>query len=270
MRIKTNQTLFILLIALACGVIFYIAQLFYTSTVNNRSSRIYEQSLVASINQYEYLPALIAEDETLRQVILDPNVNYIAASQKLDFIAKRSGAQFVYLMDKNGTVKATSNYAAEHGGFLYRNYSFRPYFSRALNEHSRQFYYAKGATTGIPGFFISSPILLNNEAIGVAVVKLNLSHWEEKWSKSAENIVVTDKNNIVILSSIDQWRYRSIGELALNTLEKIYLQQQFPGKDHPNLHSKSINLSFSKDSNVNFWLVNKKLYLVNYLKRLNL
>ena len=42
MRINTKQILLILLIALACGVIFYIVQLFYTSSVNNRSSRIYE------------------------------------------------------------------------------------------------------------------------------------------------------------------------------------------------------------------------------------
>jgi C4-dicarboxylate-specific signal transduction histidine kinase len=264
MHINTKQTLLILFIALACGLIFYIVQLFYTSSINNRSSRIYEQSLVASINQYEYLPSLIAEDGTLRQVILDPTTNYLAASKKLDFISKRSGAEVVYLMDKNGTVKASSNHEAENGGFLYHNYSFRPYFSRALTEKTRQFYYAKGATTGIPGFFISSPILLDNEAIGVAVVKLNLSHWEEKWSKSTENIVVADKNNVVILSSIDQWRYRSIGDLPQNTLEQINLQQQFPGKDHSSLYSKSLNFNFSKDNNKNFWLVDKKLYLVNY------
>lgn len=255
--------LLILLIALACGVIFYVVQLFYTSSGNNRSSRIYEQSLVASINQYEYLPSLIAEDETLRQVILDPKTNYLVASQKLDFIANRSGAEVVYIMDESGTVRASSNHETKNGGFLYRNYSFRPYFSRALTEKTRQFYYAQGATTGIPGFFISSPILFNNEAIGVAVVKLNLSHWEEKWSKSAENIVVTDKNNIVILSSLDQWRYRSIGDLPENTLENINIQQQFPGKNHSSLYSKSVNFSFSKDNNKNFWLVDKQLYLVN-------
>ena len=264
MRINTKQILLILLIALICGIIFYIVQLFYTSSVNNRSSRIYEQSLVASINQYEYLPSLIAEDETLRQVILDPATNYLAASQKLDFIARRSGAEAVYLMDSSGTVKATSNHETKKGGFLYHNYSFRPYFNRALTDKTRQFYYAKGATTGIPGFFISAPIILNNIAIGVAVVKLNLSHWEQKWSKSTENIVVTDKNNIVILSSIDQWRYRSIGDLPQNTLEKISIQQQFPGKDHSSLYSKFLNFNLSEDNKKIFWLIDKQLYLVNH------
>jgi two-component system C4-dicarboxylate transport sensor histidine kinase DctB len=264
MRINTKQILLTFLIALVCGIIFYIVQLFYTSSVNNRSSRIYEQSLVASINQYEYLPSLIAEDETLRQVILDPAINHLEASQKLNFIAKRSGAEVVYLMDDNGTVKASSNHETKNGGFLYHNYSFRPYFSQALTEKTRQFYYAEGATTGIPGFFISSPILLDNEAIGVAVVKLDLSHWEQKWSKSTENIVVADKNNIIFLSSIDQWRYRSIGELPKNALEEINIQQQFPGKDHSILYSKLLDFNLSEDKNKNFWLVDKQLYLVNY------
>ena len=264
MRVNTKHTLLILLTAITCGTIFYIVQLLYTSSVNKRSSRIYEQSLVASINQYEYLPALIAEDESLRQVVLEPTTNHLAASQKLDFIAKRSGAEVVYLMDNSGTVKASSNYGTENDGFLHHNYSFRPYFSRALSEKRRQFYYAKGATTGIPGFFISSPILHDNIAIGVAVVKLNLSHWEQKWSKSTENIVVADKNNIIILSSNDQWRYRSIGELPLNTLEEINIQQQFPGKDHSSLYSKFLTFNLSKDNNKNFWVVDNQLYLVNH------
>ena len=244
---------------------FYVIQLFYTSSINSRSSLIYEQSLVASINQYEYLPSLIAEDDVLRQVIIDPNTNYLNASEKLKFIAKRSGAEVVYLMDKSGTVKATSNHDEISGGFLYHNYSFRPYFNRALAENSRQFYYAKGATTGIPGFFISSPILHNNQTIGVAVVKLNLSHWEEKWANSAENIAVADENGIVILSSIEPWRYRSIGDPTKTTLDKINLQQQFIGSEHTNLYSKSVNFSFSQNNHKTFWLVDKKLYLVSSL-----
>ncbi len=265
MRIKTSQLVIILLLALICSVSFYVIQLFYTSSINNRSSLIYEQSLVASINQYEYLPSLIAEDDALRQVILEPNTHYLAASEKLKFIAKRSGAEVVYLMDKSGTVKATSNHDERNGGFLYHNYSFRPYFNRAIAESSRQFYYAKGATTGIPGFFISSPIFYNNEAIGVAVVKLDLSHWEEKWSNSAENIAVADENNIIILSSIEPWRYRSIGEPSKGVLEKINHQQQFIGSQHNNLYSKSVNFSFSQDNHKTFWIVDKKLYLVSSL-----
>lgn len=266
MRIRIQQLVILLFLALICSVIFYLVQLFYTSSTNNRASLIYEQSLVASINQYEYLPSLIADNGVLRQVILDPDIHHLSASEKLKFIATRSGAEAVYIMDKTGKVKATSNHDETNGGFLYQNYSFRPYFSRALIENSRQFYYAKGATTGIPGFFISSPIVYNNTIIGVAVVKLNLSHWEEKWYQSKENIAVADENGIVILSSIEPWRYRSIGDPSTSVLEKINRQQQFIGsRQHSNIYSKSVNFSLSKNNHKTFWLVDKKLYLVSSL-----
>lgn len=268
MRKKLSYTLLIIIIAMILSVVFYIIQLFYASSVNSRSSRIYEQSLVASINQYEYLPALLAEDEELRQFILHPHAEHLAYSQKLKFISERSGADAVYLMDINGEVKATSNYDAENNGFLYRNYSFRPYFSRAINEGKKQFYYAKGATTGIPGFFISSPIAYNGETIGVAVVKLDMRHWERKWLESEENVVVADENNVIILSSVDDWRYQTVGNLSDDVLAKIDQQQQFSGKSHTSLFSKSVKLSVSdngelENTNKAFWLVNKKLYLVN-------
>ncbi len=263
MKTKYSQPLLILIIAFFLSIIFYIIQLLYSSSTNNRSSQIYEQSLVASINQYEYLPALISADETLRQVILQPQSDHLPASQKLKFIAKRSGADAVYLMDNKGNVKATSNYEDNNGGFLYRNYSFRPYFSRAIKEGSRQFYYAKGATTGIPGFFISSPVIEANKAIGVAVVKLDFRHWEKKWANAKKSITVVDENNVVILSSIDEWRYRSIGELPETTLQKINQQQQFAGKEHSSLYSKSIELNFSNNADKAFWFVDKKLYLVS-------
>jgi len=171
-------------------------------------------------------------------------------------------------MDINGEVRATSNYDGENNGFLYRNYSFRPYFNRAITEGKKQFYYAKGATTGIPGFFISSPITYKNKTIGVAVVKLDMRHWERKWLESEENVVVVDENNVIILSSVDQWRYKTVGSLPNEVLEKINEQQQFAGKSHSSLFSKSINLSFSdngkmENTNNAFWLINKKLYLVN-------
>ncbi|MGH1484649.1 MAG: ATP-binding protein [Cellvibrionaceae bacterium] len=263
MRSKLSQPLLIVTIILFLSIVYYVAQLFYASSINDRSSRIYEQSLVASISQYEYLPALLAQDQTLREVLLNPKQDHLVASQKLKFIAHRSGADAVYLMDKDGTVKATSNYDGKNNGFLYKNYSFRPYFNQALIQGNRQFYYAQGATTGIPGFFISAPINKDGKPIGVAVVKLDLRHWEKKWADSGEYISVVDKNNVIILSSVDEWRYRAIGNLPDDVRQRISQQQQFAGKEHLSLFSKAINLNLSDDNHKAFWFIDKKLYLIN-------
>lgn len=243
---------------------FYIAQLLYTSAENARSSKIYEQSLIASINQYEYLPALLANEQSIRQIVQSDKKDHITTSEKLKFITQRSGADAAYIMDNKGTVKASSNYDEPNGGFMFRNYAFRPYFIKAITEKKRQFYYAQGATTGIPGFFISSPLLDKEQrAIGVAVVKLDLRHWEKKWQESGEQIVVSDENNIIILSSAENWRYKSIGKLPQETLSTIDEQQQFPGIQHESLYSDSIHLGFASGQDRAFWFIDKKLFLVN-------
>jgi len=54
------------------------------------------------------------------------------------------------------------------------NYKFSPYFYQTVNAGTRQFYFAKGATTGVPGFFISYPVIERNRILGVMVIKLDL------------------------------------------------------------------------------------------------
>ncbi len=230
MRISFIWPILLFFFSLILSLAFYITLLSYSNEKNELSAKIYEQSLVASINQYEYLPALLATDNLLIDTLLTPENNRDKANRKLHFIANRAGADAVYIMDVNGKVIAASNYNNPPKSFLDKNYSFRPYFKKALTERTRQFYYAKGATTGIPGFFISGPVIHHDKPIGVVVVKLDMRYWETNWRNSKESIIATDDNNVVILSSEDSWRYQSIGTLSNNIISTIKSQQQFIGK----------------------------------------
>ena len=243
-------------------VVFYVSLLLSSSSKNERSSKIYEQSLIASINQYEYLPALLSTDTLLINTLISQELSYVPASEKLEFITQRSGADAIYIMNLDGDVVATSNFRKEQS-FLHRNYSFRPYFKKAISELSRQFYYAKGATTGIPGFFISNPISYQGHIIGVAVVKLTMERWESGWQDSSEGIITADENGVIILSSEDQWRYRSVGTLPDNTIAKINQQQQFSGAQHTSLYSDAFAIQVFQHFNVTFWRIDGKLYLTH-------
>ncbi len=189
--------------------------------------------------------------------------NRYSANRKLNFIAKRAGADAVYIMDINGTVIATSNYNSEKS-FLNQNYSFRPYFKNAVAERVRQFYYAKGATTGIPGFFISDPIIYKGQPIGVAVVKLQMNYWEENWRNSQDNVITADENNIIILSSQDKWRYKSVGPISMGIIDKIKSQQQFVGTEHKSIYKKTFTFNLLKKFSLSFWLVDNSLYLTHH------
>jgi two-component system, NtrC family, C4-dicarboxylate transport sensor histidine kinase DctB len=240
--------------------IFYFSLLISSTNNNTADAKIYEQSLTASISQFEYLPALLASDNLFINALLYSSDNRLLVNKKLAFIAERAGADVAYIMNNSGTVVASSNYLSENS-FLDKNYAFRPYFHAAITLRERQFYYAKGATTGIPGFFISEPIIYNNQAIGVAVVKLNMAYWEDNWRNTDSTVITADDNDIIILSSIDQWRYRTIGELPEETLSRIGQLQQFGDKQHTSLYSNTYNTQMYQLLSLTFWEIDNALYL---------
>lgn len=257
---KSKITL-IILCSLFVSIVFYVSQLFYVGNENKKSSQIYVQSLIDSIDRYEFLPLLIAEHHLIQKTLKNPSDRKVSTNENLKSIALKTGADAIYLMDLSGEVIATSNYDSTNS-FLHKNYNFRPYFRNAVQYQTRQFYYAKGATTGIPGFFISMPVFIENSLQGIAVVKVELNYWEQGWQNSKDTILVADENNIILLSSEEQWRYRSIGEIDTNTLNTIKSEQQFPGSEHKNIYSKSIQWPSTSLQN-NFWFIDNKLFLVN-------
>lgn len=251
-----------MLISISLSLIFYVVLLLNSNAKNERASKIYEQSLIASINQFEYLPALLSTESLFIEALLHPENDRFKVNRKLNFTAKRAGADAIYIMDIEGTVIAASNYNWQ-GSFLNQNYSFRPYFEKAISERVRQFYYAKGATTGIPGFFISDPIIFQGQPIGVAVVKLRVDYWEENWKNTANNVIAADENKVIILSSQEKWRYQSIGQLSNSTINTIKSRQQFLGEEHHSIYSRKFSFAFFDRFQLTFWSINKKLFLVH-------
>ena len=257
-------SLAIVLLVLISSFGFYLFQLFSVTSNNQRAAKIFEQSLAASINQFEYLPDFLGQDSFVLALLHDSNINHERLSDKLSYIVERSGADDIFILNPEGTVVASSNYQNEIGRNFYgKNYGFRPYFKRAKLQRKRQFYYAKGATSGIPGFFISSPVVENDQVLGVVVVKLELSEWEKTWRESKGLVVVADSNGVIILSSEPAWKYKSIGNLTKQQLNEIALNKQFPNEIHKSLFSKQTDLKLVRDENSNEWVIDNTSYLVH-------
>jgi len=244
-------------------VTYYFYQLWVYSTENERSANFFERSIISSLNQYEYLPALLAKDNLVTDLLENPNNNHEVLSNKLEFTAVRSKASDIFLLNLQGIAVATSNYTKDQS-FFNKNYSFRPYFQKAIKENKRQLYFAKGVTTGIPGFFISSPVIKNKQIIGVMVVKLYLSEWENNWSNSNDNILVADANKIIVLSSEDKWRYQTIGTLSEEKLHEIYTAKQFPLETHSPIYSDTFSYTFGSEK-IDYWTINNSHYVVHQI-----
>ena len=271
---RTSVILVLLLLVLLISSLFYFWQLNAASERNQRSASLFEQSLLGSLTQYDYIPSLLVKDKEITQFLFNPEQNHIPLSKKLQFIAESSGVDDIYVLNENGDAISTSNYLKE-GSFLGKNYAFRPYFTLAQTNLEKQYYFAKGVTTGVRGFFISEPIIVSengkNAFKGVVVAKIVLDEWEQQWQSSDQDILVADNQGIVILSARDQWRYRTIGALSETVKKRIAAFNQFPNENHDQLYSKKYSVDYLSGLEQNIWTVDDKSYVVNKfpIKRVN-
>ena len=258
--------LILLLLVFLISSLFYFWQLSAASERNRLSARIFEQSLLGSITQYDYIPSLLVKDKEINQFLFNPRQSHVPLSKKLQFIAESSGVDDIYVLNENGDAITTSNYLKE-GSFLGKNYAFRPYFKFARASLEKQYYFAKGVTTGVRGFFISEPVIVSengkNIFKGVVVAKIVLDEWEQQWQSSNQDILVTDNQGIVILSARDKWRDRTIGELSDIVKKRIEAFNQFPNEKHEQLYSEEYSVDYFSDLEQNIWTVDDKTYVVN-------
>ena len=256
----TIAVLFLLVLLLTS--VFYEWQLNASSESNQRSASLFEQSLLASITKHDYIPSLLVQDEEVNKLLLTPEFNHVSISLKLEFIAEKSGLDDLYVLDKDGDVVATSNFKTK-SSFYGKNYAFRPYFEQAKATEQKQYYFAKGVTTGVRGFFISEPIIIDKQFLGSVVAKIVLDEWEQKWNSSNENILVADDQGVVILSAKPQWQYRSIGELPDEVQQKIKKYNQFPNELHNPLFSEELSAGLN-GTKQKVWNIDGESYVVNH------
>jgi len=187
-------------------------------------AQLYHSTLVSALERLEHLPFIVAQDPAVVRALSQGEVEGL--NQRLEDFAQRSKAEAIYVMDKNGSTIAASNYAQEVN-FLGKNYGFRPYFKDAMAGKRGEFF-AIGATTFTPGFFIGDTVhSKNGKAIGVVALKIALSELTGAWAASGDNILVTNKEGIVVFATSDQWRYHTTTNLSENQRITIQDKQQF-------------------------------------------
>ncbi|MCR9123148.1 MAG: ATP-binding protein [Phyllobacteriaceae bacterium] len=182
------------------------------------------QSLINTIEQYRILPSVIGNDPRLISV-LDDRTKTAAANRYLKTVRGQSGTAELFLLDATGNTIAASNHD-EEPTFIGENYQFRPYFLDALAHGTGQFY-AIGATTGIPGYFISTRVISPAGTVGVVVVKVDLREVALGWKAANSLVAVTDKDGIVFLTSIDEWLYRPVVSLTDEKAGRIVASRKF-------------------------------------------
>ncbi|HCT04529.1 MAG TPA: hypothetical protein DIW86_04095, partial [Pseudomonas sp.] len=167
----------------------------------------------------------------LRTALDAPQVstNLVNANLLLKDVAAQAGVEVMYLMDTTGKTLAASNWDKQDS-FVGRNFSFRPYFSEAMAGRLGRFF-GLGTTSAKRGYFFAAAVRDGDTIIGVLVVKVDLDHTESLWGNTPEQLLVTDHNGVVILTSRPQWRFRATRPLTTEERQAIIAIQPYPTRD---------------------------------------
>lgn len=192
----------------------------------------YKTSLLATIDRHLYLPRVLASDPRIVNSLGDPagarapSSDGVSTSRLLEQINRKAGSDEIFLMAPDGTTHHSSNYASQDS-FVGMNYGYRPYFRDALGG-SPGFYFAVGATSGIPGLFLSAPVYSEaGTTLGVIVVKIDLRKLEQSWKASGDAVWVTDKRGIIFLASSAQWHYATLQPLSDEVKSELAETRQY-------------------------------------------
>lgn len=227
-RIKTASALVILAISVALGLAAYsgLIALFIAQKAEETPARaqFFVSGIDGALERLAHLPYVIAVDPITRDTLdgIDPTrLNNILAT-----VADKANAEFVFVMDINGNTVAASN-ADSDTSLIGNNYRFRPYFRDAISGGLGRFY-AVGATTGRPGYFIAEPIRdEQGTAFGVVVVKLGFKDISDALSESGERVLLTNAQDVVIASSDPTLIYGLLHPLTPFDERTLQEQRQF-------------------------------------------
>ena len=212
------------LIALLLWLSHYLSWKNGLDELRNSSGQQLEQfigHLDSQLARFAFLPRLIAQNAVLVDLLKDPHSSprVDVVNHFLEEINDITGAAATYLMDADGLTLAASNWQDENP-FVGKNFSFRPYFSAAMEGKSGR-YFALGTTSARRGYYFSYPVLYAADIIGVVVIKMDLSNIEQRWSNRDNQFIVTDDDGVIFITTRPDWLFHSIRKLSPQTLRKI-------------------------------------------------
>ncbi|MHA3977272.1 sensor histidine kinase [Halovulum sp. GXIMD14794] len=183
--------------------------------------------LTRQIDRYRYLPAVLSRHPQVVSMLAEGG-DVDATGRLLQSVADTSGALDIYLMDREGTTVAASNWQMERS-FVGQNFAWRPYFRRAITG-GLGYYHAVGSTSGQRGFYFSHPVHgPDGGIIGVLTVKLDLPGFEAEWTSDPATVFFNDERGVIFLSNRQALVMRTLGPLGPTPPERFGDARQYSG-----------------------------------------
>ncbi|MES9964458.1 MAG: ATP-binding protein [Candidatus Sedimenticola sp. 20ELBAFRAG] len=230
MLIGINQL--ILLLAVMVGILISVTLLYLTELqqfeeldrLGNERLELYASTVQSAHKRFDYLPFIVSDNNLVKALLQGQELGD-QVNRKLEEWQTESNAAVLYLMDRQGVVRASSNWRMPDS-FIGNDYHFRPYFQDAIKGGQGRFF-AVGVTTGRPGLFLSGPVMAEGEVLGVAVVKIDMTQLEMDWASGGENVWVADRDGVIFLASNPEWKYKSLRPLDELTFDRLKSEKKY-------------------------------------------
>lgn len=232
-RAAVAVTLFLLYLA----VVLFSANAVHKSSLadvrekGRHQLNLYVTHLRGQLEKYEFLPELLSTNKRLVELLQNPKdpARIEALNRYLETINTIADASDTYLMDIDGLTIAASNWQSERP-FVGRNFSYRPYFQNAIRGHLGR-YFALGTTSGKRGYYFAYPVRYQEKILGAVVMKVNLGEVEQDWRSRSEEVLVTDPDGVIFITTRPEWRFRSLYPLEASVRERIIESSRYPGAE---------------------------------------
>ena len=185
-----------------------------TSTTGKRLD-LYASALEAELARYAYLPSLIAIDADI--VALLENSNSAQARQRanrtLARMNVRAGSIQMYIISASDELLATSN--SHLSPKEIDSPAARAERSRVAKSDKDTFF-AANLVDSTTDYYFSHGVSRSGARVAQIVVKVSLVPLEVTWidlglRTQSERLLVVDENNVVVMSSVPSWKYRTLG-----------------------------------------------------------
>jgi len=203
------------------------------------------------LSEYNKPVRILAGMEELQELLSRSGEQTLnEANSILDHFKETLQADVCYLMDNRGNTVASSN-RNDPDSFVGQNFSFRPYFQRAIRGQSAS-YLALGTTSGKRGVYFSYPVYNYGKESpdGIVVIKGSIEMIEREVGFQADEIVlVTDPNGVIFISNRPDWLYQTAWRISPETAAEITASRQFGAGPWNWIGLKDINGKYVVDRN---------------------
>lgn len=185
-------------------------------------------ALRSEIEKQRTLPVVLAQDPDVRAALSHGDSTGIhALDERFRTLAAATRTGVIYLLDPHGLCISASN-AGTPMSFVGSDYSFRPYFTRAMTDGAAE-HFAFGTVSLHPGLYLTQRVDGPDGPLGVLVVKAEFDDMENDWRRlpTAAPTFVTDAHSIVIVTSEPAWRFMATAHLAADEKAAIRASLQF-------------------------------------------